>query len=110
VAAERDAFLIEAQARLFEFYQELLHARTETEQLRERVLPEMEEALKQTEYAYERGRYSYLELVDARNNLIEVNRALIEAAVRYHTLLAEIESLTGQPLAKSGETDRSQKP
>ncbi len=107
VAAERDAVLIETQARLYEFYQELLHARTETEQLRERVLPEMEEALKQTEYAYERGRYSYLELVDARNSLIEVNRALIESAVRYHTLLAEIESLTGLPLATSGVSDRS---
>ncbi len=110
VSADRDAVLIEVQARLFELYQELLHARTETEQLRERVLPEMEEALRQTEYAYERGRYSYLELVDARNSLIDVNRASIEAAVRYHTLLADIESLTGQPLATTGEADRSQKP
>jgi cobalt-zinc-cadmium efflux system outer membrane protein len=110
VVADRDADLIEARARLFEFFQELLHAQTETKQLRERVLPEMEEALRQTEYAYERGRYSYLEMVDAQNNLIDVNLAMIEAAVRYHTLLAEIESLTGQPLAVSDEADRSQEP
>jgi cobalt-zinc-cadmium efflux system outer membrane protein len=99
VAADARASFVQAQAELFELYQELLHARVETQQLRTRVVPEMEQALEQTQYAYERGRYSYLEWVDAQNNLIEVNRALIEAAVRYHTLLAEIEALTGEPLA-----------
>jgi cobalt-zinc-cadmium efflux system outer membrane protein len=63
------------------------------------VLPELEEALRQTESAYELGRYSYLELVDAQRSLIEVNGELIDAAARYHSTLAEIERITGQAIA-----------
>ncbi len=99
IDVEYDALLNRARAELFGFYQELQQARAETETLRGQVLPELEEALRQTESAYELGRYSYLELVDAQRNLIEVNGELIDAAARYHATLAEIERITGQAIA-----------
>jgi len=97
--ARYDAAFNRARADLFAFNQELGQARAEVEALRGRVLPELEAALKDTETAYQRGRYSYLEFADAQRSLIEANAALIEAAARYHMLLAEIERLTGESFA-----------
>ncbi len=94
-----EARLNQAQAELFGFHQQLLQARAQTEFLRGQVLPELELALQQTQVAYERGRYSYLELADAQRNLMEVREAIIDSATRYHGILAEIERITGQPMA-----------
>jgi cobalt-zinc-cadmium efflux system outer membrane protein len=97
-AAERDAHRVQAEAQLFELYQELRHALTEAETLRADVLPEMEAALEDTRYAYERGRYSYLEWVDAQRELVDAQGALIDAAANAHLYRAELERLTGEAL------------
>lgn len=97
--AERDAHRVQAEAQLFELYQELRHALTEAATLRTEVLPEMEAALQDTRYAYERGRYSYLEWVDAQRELVDVQRALIDAAANAHLYRAELERLTGESLS-----------
>lgn len=100
-AAEREAHRIRVQAQLFELYQELRHARTEAGTLHDKVLPEMEAALEETRYAFERGRYGYLEWVEVQRERIAVQRRLIEAAAKAHLHLAEIERLTGQALSAS---------
>jgi cobalt-zinc-cadmium efflux system outer membrane protein len=97
-AAEREAHRVKAEALLFELFQELGHAITEAEILRASVLPEMEAALEATRYAFDRGRYSYLEWVDAQRELVEVQRALIDASVNAHLFRTEIERLTGEAL------------
>ena len=97
--AEEHAALVKAEAQLFDLHQELKHAITETVLLRDKVLPEMDEALRETKYAYERGRYSYLEWVEAQREFIDVRRSLIAAAANAHNFRTEIERLTGQPLA-----------
>jgi cobalt-zinc-cadmium efflux system outer membrane protein len=81
---------------LFELFQELRHAITEAEILRTSVLPEMEAALEATRVAFERGRYSYLEWVDAQRELVEVERQLIDASANAHLYRTEIERLTGE--------------
>ena len=58
------------EAQLFELYQELQHALTEARVLESSVIPEMQAALEDTRYAFERGRYSFLEWVDAQRELI----------------------------------------
>lgn len=96
--AEKQAAFVRAQAQLFELHQELGHYIAEARTLATSVLPRMDEALAETAYAYQRGRYSYLEWVEAQRELVEVHRAYIEAAAKAHTLRAEIERLTGEPL------------
>src|SRR5262245_6190000 len=98
-AAEREVHRVKAEAQLFELFQELRHAITESEVLRSSVLPEMEAALEATRTAFERGRYSYLEWVDAQRELIEVQRQLIDAATNAQLYRTEIERLTGEALA-----------
>ncbi len=99
--AERRAAEVRAEAQLFELHQELKHAITETALLRDTVLPEMNDVLTQTRYAYERGRYGYLEWVAAQREFIDIQRSLIEAAANAHNYRTEIERLTAEPLADS---------
>ncbi|MBU0790239.1 MAG: TolC family protein [Pseudomonadota bacterium] len=97
VGPAREQAWLKAQAHLFALYQELSHARIEYEAQRDRVVPAMEEALKQTQYAYRRGRYSLLELRDAQAEWAVQKARLIEAATEYHGHLIEIQRLTGAP-------------
>lgn len=105
VDTDRAAAALRIETRLFELYQELVHAIAEASTLRDSALPRMEAALEQTRYAWERGRYGYLELAEAQTERIAVQRALIAAAVSAHELLCELERLTNAPLSatNSGE-------
>lgn len=103
--AERETQRVNVYAQLFELHQELRHAITEATALRETVAPEMESVLEATRYAFERGRYSYLEWIDAQRERVRVQRELIEAAARAHLLRAEIERLTGAPLTDTSSRE-----
>lgn len=97
--AEARAHKVKVRAQLFALYQELKHAITEARMLRVDVLPEMEAALSATEYAFQRGRYSYLEWAEAQRELVSIRRALIEASAKAQLYQTEIERLTAEPLA-----------
>lgn len=98
VDAERHVAEVKAEAMLYELHQQLTRAVLEARTLKDDIQPRSAEALKETEYAYARGRYSYLELVDAQREYLAVQATLIESAANAHTLRAEIERLTNAPL------------
>lgn len=108
IGPEREAAMLKAQAQLYEIFQELNHARIEFTTQRERVVPAVEEALRQTQYAYGRGRYSLLELRDAQAEWAAQRRRLVEAAAEYHGHLIEIQRLTGAPAPGPASTESSQ--
>lgn len=81
---------------LYAVYQELQHARAQADTLRARVIPESERTLRLTEAGYRVGRYSYLEWVDAQQQLLTVQREAVEAARDYHLLYVELERLVGR--------------
>ncbi|GMU76943.1 MAG: hypothetical protein AMXMBFR45_24340 [Gammaproteobacteria bacterium] len=98
VDAGRRAAEVKATAALFELHHQLRQAVVEADTLRDDMLPRVEEAVTEARYAYDRGRYSYLELVDAQREYLAVQAARIEAAADAHNLQAEIERLTSAPL------------
>lgn len=98
IESERDARRLEMHATLFDLYQELLHARTEAQSLREKVRPQAEAMLKTTSEGYQAGRFSLLELADAQIQLIEIERETIRAAAQFHTLMVDIKRVTGEPI------------
>ena len=108
VGPEREQAMLKAQAQLYEVYQELNHARVEVDAQRERVVPAVEEALRQTQIAYDRGRYCLLELRDAQTEWAAQRRRLIQAAAEFHGHLVEIQRLTGAPAPGLARTDASQ--
>lgn len=99
-AAQREAALASARATLFGLYQEITAARVRSETLRTEAIPQAQAALEQTQYGYERGRFSYLELVTAQQELLELQEAAIDAAADHHRLRAEVERLTNEPLTQ----------
>ena len=92
---ERDAALIKARASLFEVAARLRHAVEEAQTLQHDLLPRMESAVKATEYAWQRGRYGYIELTEAQRELLALRLALVSAATNAHLYRIEIERLTG---------------
>jgi cobalt-zinc-cadmium efflux system outer membrane protein len=102
--AEREAALLKVRAHLLAQYRELEHSRLEARTLREMIVPQLENALNRTEYAYQRGRYSYVEWTDAQRELLDARRRAGEVAAAFHTLRIEIERLSGQTLDATGAT------
>lgn len=106
LALDEHAARLRLRTQLYGLYAELQQARAEFEALGSELLPQAEQALQQTEYAWQRGRYSYLEWIDAQHELLDLRRQRVEAAANYHRLLAEIERLTGEPLATNPDFSR----
>lgn len=99
VAYRKQSSLLALRARLFEAWQTHQQAVAATKQMRESVLPALEEALTQTREAYERGRYRYIDLVSAQHELFDARLAMIDAASTALLNQALIEQLTAEPLA-----------
>jgi len=98
IDSEASAVRADLYRTLYALYQELLHARTQSDALRARVIPEAERTLAHTEAGYALGRYSYLELVDAQQQLLTVRREAVDAARDYHLFFVELERLAGRAL------------
>lgn len=96
VEAERGASALQIRTRLFAWLQELAHARHAADSLDREILPRMGAALQQTEYAYQRGRYGYAELVAAQRDLLEAKRERIQVALDAYRYATEIDRLTGE--------------
>jgi cobalt-zinc-cadmium efflux system outer membrane protein len=108
--AAATAAQVRAEASLFELVQELRHAITEAEVLRDEVLPQMLAALEATDTAWQQGRYSYLEWTEAQRERIDIERALIRAAANAHLFRIEIERLTGADAGPAIDPEPSPNP
>jgi cobalt-zinc-cadmium efflux system outer membrane protein len=102
--ANREAAFLKVRSRLFAQYRELEHSLLEARTLRDTILPQLEDALKRTEHAFRRGRYSYLELTDAQRELLAARQRVADVAANYHTMRIEIERLTGEGLEATGDS------
>ena len=90
-----DTARIRARSSLLSLHQQMDADRARVETLRSEALPQARLALDQTRSGYDRGRFSFLELATAQEELLALQDAAIDAAADYHRLLVEIERLTG---------------
>ncbi|WP_417512316.1 TolC family protein, partial [Methylophaga sp.] len=74
---------------------------TSIQRLQQHIIPKLNTSLEQTRVGYQRGLYSYLDLLTVRQDLLNARRAVIEAATAALKYEAEIEQLTAEPLAKT---------
>jgi cobalt-zinc-cadmium efflux system outer membrane protein len=79
-------------------YEQMENAKIQIATYRESVLPQVEKAYRLTQEGYENGHFGYFEVLDALRTLSESRQQYLEALVRYHKAVAEIESLTAQAL------------
>jgi cobalt-zinc-cadmium efflux system outer membrane protein len=98
-ANEQAAAVVAAQAQLRVAYEALAAAQAEVEALRRRALPEAEAAYAGAVQAYQTGLFRYVEVLDAQRTLFELKTEEIAALGSYHDAAADLERLTGTPLA-----------
>ena len=97
--ADRAATRVQVETELFALYQELKHSLHIAATLRDKILPNVEIALIETQRAYAAGRYSYLELRIAQDEALQARHELLEVLIETHRLAIDIESLTGTALS-----------
>lgn len=93
-SAEAEAAALDAYQSLYGQYQELQHARHQVETLAATMIPQAESALSSIERGYRETRLSFLQVTEARQLVLALQRDQIQAAARYHRLLADIERAT----------------
>ena len=84
---------------LFELHQEIKHAIDAVTALRKTIIPLAKQALKDYEKGYAAGRYSFLELTEVQQLLLDLKLELMIAASDYHRYHIEIDRLTGAGLS-----------
>lgn len=94
IEARRTEAELDAYQSLYGRYQELQHARHEVEMTRDRMIPVAEKALASTQAGYDDARFSFLQVAQTRAVLLGLQIEAIDAAARYHRLLADIERAT----------------
>jgi cobalt-zinc-cadmium efflux system outer membrane protein len=62
------------------------------------IIPPLQAAMAMVEQAYAAGRFSYLEWVSTRQEMLEAQQALIQSAKNAHQRGADLEALTGLPI------------
>jgi len=88
---------------LSDAYQTVARTSNEIHVLKESVLPGAEKAADAIRQGYEAGRFSYLDVNEARRTLTAARLQYLQALSDYHKAVAEIEALTVQPFdARSG--------
>lgn len=96
--SERKSSEINIYTQLNSAYESLLRATREVELLNKDVLPGAQQAEEAIMQGYEAGRFTQLEILDARRTLIQARNQHLRALADYHQSLAEIEALTASPI------------
>jgi cobalt-zinc-cadmium efflux system outer membrane protein len=97
--AEQAAAATALMTELTDAYEKLEQAREAIAILRSNVLPGADEALKATSEGYEAGRFSYLDVLEARRTMGATRIQYLEAVADFHKALHGVEALTGDPRA-----------
>ncbi len=106
--AERDEVQARKTTALLNLHSQLQQAYSSRKQaiytaisLKNTIIPVLEEALAETQIAYQRGLYSYLDYLSARQELLIARRSLIKSASAALRFGADIEQLIAEPLPAS---------
>lgn len=97
-ASEGHAARIRMETAVAVLYRALRHDMQVAVTLRDRLLPLLEQALVDTQRAYELGRGTFVELIEVQAELLGANNEYLESSIRAHEAVIEIERLTGEPI------------
>ena len=98
---ERRAVEVRVGAAVDVAYRKLEASFEEVEALRDQVLPQAEEAYQGVREGYLRGLFRYVDVLDAQRTLFELRGRQLDALRSYHSTVADLERLTGEPLWSS---------
>lgn len=98
------------ESMLSDAYARLVGAYDEAVAIRDEALPPAVEAFEVTRRAFEQGDLGFIDVIDAERTLIELRRRHLDALANFHSAVAEIEGLIGQPLEQMIPADIPNEP
>ncbi len=104
-----ESLKISLQASLFSYHQMMLHNIHLTEALNLDIIPKLLKAKKKTYAAYIVGQYTYMDLKNVQDDLIDAQLTLLEARLNFNLNKIEIESLIGSQLQSQLHSDSEEK-
>jgi cobalt-zinc-cadmium efflux system outer membrane protein len=99
---KRDAFA-RLSTELNDAYQTVVRTAEEIRVLKDSVLPDAEKSIMTMQEGYQAGRFSYLDINDARRTLNTARVQYLQALSEYHKAVAEIEALTNRPFSATSD-------
>lgn len=108
-ASERRATVNQLDSRLGEFYAVAMSAYEVASDLRESVIPELQETYALTQEGYRSGKFDFLTVLDAERQLIDARLRATDASASYHKAVAALEQTLGagivHPMNMAASTD-----
>ena len=95
---ERRSLEIQVKSDFFKAYQELVSSYDNARVLMKEIIPTAQKTLADAEEGYRRGKFSYLDVLEAQRTYFETREQGIDTLAAYHTAVAEVERLTGEPI------------
>jgi cobalt-zinc-cadmium efflux system outer membrane protein len=92
--SESQQFELNLKQSLFENWQNWKTAYSEASHLKTRLLPAADKSFHLAQSAYERGRFTYLEVLDAQRTLINARDQYLNTLRRYHSARINVKRLT----------------
>jgi cobalt-zinc-cadmium efflux system outer membrane protein len=105
VEEEKRSAVARLSTELSDAYQTVARAANEARVLKESVLPGAEKTVTELQEGYQAGRFSYLDINEARRTLTTSRLQYLQALSDYHKAVADIEALTNRPF--NGRSDFS---
>lgn len=82
----------------------------EAKTLQEQILPAAIETFQMARDSYKEGKFEYLDLLDARKTLFDVNFQYLETVTRYQHIKADMERLIASPIESMTEQETCESP
>ncbi len=99
VRAQKRAAEITVKKNLLEAYNTLVFSNSQVISIKTQILPGAQKAFDGVTEGYGFGKFGYLDVLDSQKTFFEAKRQYLDSLADYHMAVADIERLTGEPLA-----------
>ncbi len=89
---------VQLQTQLSTLYQNISGVHQSIVALKDKIIPQAQEAYETIVQGYHLGKFTFLDVLDARRSLFEARQTYLQNLAIFHQLRAEIERLTGKSL------------
>jgi len=100
IEAEKRAAQIRVNTTLAEAYNVLTITYSRASSLKNEILPQTKSAFDAVTEGYRFGKFSFLEVLDSQRTLFNARSQYLAALGDYHKAVADVERVTGEPVAK----------
>lgn len=101
--AEKKAAEVQVNKMLLEAYNSLVFYNAQVVSIKTRVLPGAQKAFDGVNEGYQFGKFGFLDVLDSQKTLFEVRGQYLDALEKYHKAVADLERVTGEPLAYTSQ-------